>query len=98
MPSETTPEDMRLSALQRGQSARVIAIHASDPALVDRLHLYGLVSGAQITLEQRSPMFVLQIGFTELSIEGEIANDIQVKVVNVENVLPSTRIIDNDFP
>jgi Fe2+ transport system protein FeoA len=89
---------MRLSALQRGQSARVIAIHASDPALVDRLHLYGLVSGAQITLEQRSPTFVLQIGFTELSIERAVVDTIHVKVVDVENPLSSVVIIDNNSP
>jgi Fe2+ transport system protein FeoA len=96
-PSEMPPEDIRLSALQRGQSASVIAIHAADPALVDHLQVYGIVRGAQVTLKQRSPTFVLQIGYTELSIERAVVNEIQVKVINAENLLPSTNIVVNNI-
>src|SRR5215211_7375012 len=54
-----------LSDLRPGQSAQVVSIEAADSAVTDRLRIYGVVPGAQINLQQRSPTFVFHIGYTE---------------------------------
>jgi DtxR family Mn-dependent transcriptional regulator/ferrous iron transport protein A len=42
------------------------------------LSVFGVIPGAKITLQQRKPAYVLRVGFTELSIEYEIADSILV--------------------
>ena len=70
-----------LSTLQPGQSGKVVSIQSTHDQRVERLHILGLTDGATIMLEQKRPTFVLRAGFTELSIEREVANDIIVEVM-----------------
>lgn len=69
-----------LSALQPGQSGKVIAINSTNHARIERLHVLGLVNDADITLQQKRPTYVLKVGFTELSIDHDIATNIMVDV------------------
>jgi Fe2+ transport system protein FeoA len=69
-----------LSAMQPGQSGTVVAIDSDHHARVERLHVLGLVENAQVTLEQTRPTIVLRVGFTELSVEREVADEIVVEV------------------
>ena len=71
-----------LSTLQPGQSGTVVTIQSSHHGRVDRLLVLGLTDGASITLEQKRPTFVLRAGFTELSVEREVADEIIVKVID----------------
>jgi Fe2+ transport system protein FeoA len=78
-----TEERIRpLSSIQPGQSAKVVTIQSSNHARVERLHILGLADGASVTLEQNRPTFVLRAGFTELSLEREIADEILVEVID----------------
>lgn len=78
---ETSQEPIRpLSAMQPGQSGKVVAINSSNHARIERLHILGLVTDALVTLEQKRPTFVLKVGFTELSVDYEIALNIMVDV------------------
>ena len=70
-----------LSAMQPGQSGKVVSIQSTHDQRVERLHILGLTDGVAITLEQKRPTFVLRAGFTELSIEREVANEILVEVM-----------------
>jgi Fe2+ transport system protein FeoA len=69
-----------LSAMQPGQSGTVVEIVSPNYTRIERLHVLGLITDAPITLEQKHPTFVLRVGFTQLSIEREIADDILVNV------------------
>ncbi len=67
-----------LSQLQLGQSATVISVDTENHAREEKLQVLGLTPGARVSLEQKQPTFVLQVGFTEISIERAIADEIQV--------------------
>jgi DtxR family Mn-dependent transcriptional regulator len=71
-----------LSALRAGQSGKVSAIKCASASRLERLNVFGLVPGAEVTLEQRHPAFVLRVGFTELSIERVIADEILIEVAS----------------
>jgi Fe2+ transport system protein FeoA len=67
-----------LSRLHPGESATVVSV---DTEKQERLSVFGLIPGAHLTLHQRQPAYVLRIGFTELSIESAIADEILVEVI-----------------
>jgi len=69
----------RLSDLRPGQSGMVVSIESRNTTRLDRLSTFGVTPGFQVTLEQRQPTYVLRVGFTELSIEREIADEIIVE-------------------
>lgn len=69
-----------LSTMQPGQSGKVVAINSDNHARIERLHVLGLVTDATVTLEQKRPTYVLKVGFTELSIDHDIATNIMVDV------------------
>jgi Fe2+ transport system protein FeoA len=78
---ETNLEPVRpLSAMQPGQSGKVVAINSENHSRIERLHVLGLVTDALVTLEQKRPTYVLKVGFTELSIDYDIATNIMVDV------------------
>jgi ferrous iron transport protein A len=79
-PRAASNEPAHLSDLRAGQTACVLGIEAADTAVIDRLQIYGVVPGARITLQQRSPTIVFQIGYTELSVEREVARCIHVEL------------------
>jgi DtxR family Mn-dependent transcriptional regulator len=67
-----------LTELEPGQTGKVTAIESQNHARVERLNVLGLIPAAQITLEQKRPTYVVRVGFTELSVEREIAQQILV--------------------
>jgi len=71
---------LRLSELRPGQSGTVVSIESRSAARLNRLSLLGLVPGCRVALEQRRPAFVLRVGFTELSVEHEVADEIVIEM------------------
>jgi DtxR family Mn-dependent transcriptional regulator len=69
----------RLSDLQPGQSGMVVSIESRSASRLDRLSTMGVTPGFPVTLEQRRPAYVLRVGFTELSIEREVADEIWIE-------------------
>lgn len=65
-----------LRDVEVGKSAKVLFINA--PAM-DRLAAMGLVPGADITLNQKMPSYVVEIGATTMAIDEDIAKGIYVK-------------------
>ncbi|MCC7451870.1 MAG: ferrous iron transport protein A [Anaerolineae bacterium] len=74
-------EPRRLSDLHPGQSALITAIESKNPSRMERLSIFGVTPGCEVTLVQRHPAYVLRVGFTELSCEREIADEILVEAV-----------------
>jgi Fe2+ transport system protein FeoA len=75
--------DRPLSEMRPGESGTVVSIDTDNDTRLERLSLLGVAPGVHIQLQQRRPTFVLRVGFTELSVEKEIAKEI---VVHIEPV------------
>ncbi len=56
-----------LADLRIGDRAEVAAIASADRGRLDRLSAFGLTPGASLTLRQRQPAFVIDLGETELA-------------------------------
>jgi len=76
-PNGTT---LALDRLRAGERARLLRLTCSDPKRRNTLTVFGLVPGAEITLIQRKPGYVIRIGETELGLDQEIASEILVKL------------------
>lgn len=68
---------VRLSQLPVGKPAIVGAIEL-PPARVDRLAALGILPGMEISVEQRTPVYVLRSDDALLALEEELARGIVV--------------------
>lgn len=68
-----------LATLGPGQDARIVHIVPRQPQRLVRLTALGVVPGAVVHLQQKSPAVVLRVGETTLALEPEIASEIYVK-------------------
>jgi Fe2+ transport system protein FeoA len=70
----------KLSDLHPGQCGQVLRIDTAVHERAEKLHVLGLWPAALVTLQQKRPAFVVRVGFTELSLERDIADQIIVCV------------------
>ncbi len=68
-----------LVRLAVGERGRIVYIVPRDPGRLVKLSTMGIVPGATISLQQKSPAAVLRIGETALAVDPEIAAEIYVK-------------------
>jgi len=78
-PSE--PLVQPLHRLAPGESGRIVHIVPREPRRLVRLSSLGVVPGATVRLQQKSPAVVLRVGETTLAVEPEFADEIYVKRV-----------------
>ena len=71
-----------LADLLPGQSATVLGIkqNASEGHKVRKYLAMGLVPGVEITLVQRFPAYVFELGYSQFAIDRELASVVLVKV------------------
>ena len=67
-------EALSVDQLRTGQTASVLSLSGDR----NRLAIFGLVPGTEITLLQRRPACVVRVGETELALDREIARRILV--------------------
>lgn len=65
--------------LSGGERAEVVHLEAEDAGRSNALAVFGLVPGSEITLLQRLPSYVLQVGETMLALDAEVAGSIVVR-------------------
>ncbi|HEX9729737.1 MAG TPA: FeoA family protein [Gemmatimonadales bacterium] len=68
-----------VAQLRDGERARVVDLISARTSRRNALAVFGLIPGAEITLIQRRPSFVLRVGETELALDSEIAREILVE-------------------
>ncbi len=68
-----------LDRLPIGQEGRIVFIAPREPARLVKLSNLGIVPGARVHLQQRSPAAVLRVGETTLAVDPELAAEIYVK-------------------
>jgi Fe2+ transport system protein FeoA/rubredoxin len=78
---DTVVDSRPLSSLSPGETGTILAIDSASASRLERLSVFGLMPGAEVTLEQRQPTFVLRVGGTELSVEREVADEILIEMV-----------------
>ncbi len=71
-------EEIPLTLLGEGVRARVIRL--DQPGSQETAHLValGVLPGAEVTLLQRYPAFVMRIGHTEFAVDDQLARRIHV--------------------
>ncbi len=69
-----------LCDLSPGQGGVIAYIHGRQAAMMQRMLAMGAVPGTPITLMQRSPSYVFQIGQRQVAVDHEIARDIYVRL------------------
>ena len=69
-----------LDDLRPGQSAEVVRIASNDAGRLVRLSALGLTPGSVVRLQQRSPACIVWVGETQLSLDGDVAREIRLRV------------------
>jgi len=67
-----------LSELRKGQGGKIAYIHTNDKAMLRKIMAMGALPGSPITLNQRFPSYVFQIGESQFAIDKSVAEQIQV--------------------
>jgi Fe2+ transport system protein FeoA len=65
--------------LANGDRAEVVHLGEESPDRSNALAVFGLTPGTEITLIQRHPSYVVQVGETVLALEAEVAGSIVVR-------------------
>jgi Fe2+ transport system protein FeoA len=77
-----TPAGLTLADVPKGWDARISSfsqsIHEEKQA---QLQAYGIIPGYWVQVRQRSPVVVVQIDHTELALETQLAEEIQVQMI-----------------
>ncbi|HET6494578.1 MAG TPA: metal-dependent transcriptional regulator [Thermoleophilia bacterium] len=69
-----------LCDLSPGQGGIIAYIHGRQPAMMQRMLAMGAVPGTPVTLVQRFPSYVFQMGQRQVAVDQEIARDIYVRL------------------
>lgn len=70
--------NISLTKLKIGEHGRIAMLKTRDTRIINKLMAMGIYPGLSIRLIQKSPSYVFQIGFTQIAVDEEIANEIQV--------------------
>jgi DtxR family Mn-dependent transcriptional regulator len=73
------PLVMPLQELAPGASARIVFIAPSLHRRLDRLESFGVVPGTVLSLRQKRPSLVVELGGTTLALERDVADEIYVR-------------------
>jgi len=74
-----------LSTLRSGESGIIVRIASTAPERLVKLSSLGVMPGVRVTLVQRNPAVVLQIAETSIALDGEVADDILVRLAASES-------------
>ncbi len=69
---------MPLSELRKGQRGEIAYIHTTDRKMLKKIMAMGALPGLSITLDQRFPSYVFQIGESRFAVDKNVADQIQV--------------------
>lgn len=69
-----------LNLLNIGEQGTVTHLRNSDETVVKKLMAMGVTPGIPITLEQRSPAFIIKTGNTHLELDEEISRSVYVRI------------------
>lgn len=65
-------------SLHPGQKGKITALLPADESVLRKFMAFGLLPGAVVEVIQVSPVYVLQIDFTQLALDKEAAASIMI--------------------
>ena len=68
-----------LTGLTAGQSAEVVEIASADAGRLHRLSVLGIAPGSMIRLAQQSPVCIIWVDETQVSLDNDVAQEILCK-------------------
>lgn len=71
---------MSLICLKNGERARIVNINIDNDIKLRKLTALGIMPGFDIMVIQKFPAIVIQIGYTQVALDEEIASDIAVSL------------------
>ena len=74
-----TKLDLRLDELDIHERAKVSFVEMADQNVVRKIIAMGALPNTEIVLLQKFPSFVFQIGFSQFSVDRELASSIYVR-------------------
>lgn len=78
-PQASKPQVLTVRELATGERVEVVHLGDQTPDRSNALAVFGLAPGSDITLVQRHPSYVLQVGETLLALDSEVAGSIVVQ-------------------
>ena len=76
--STTGCRTVRLSEMESGEKGIVSCLEAPSSEVARKLAALGFLPGTDVALLQRSPAYVIRSGFTEIALDGELADHVRV--------------------
>lgn len=70
----------KLTEMSAGQRGRVVNISAVEQRKLRKFMAMGIMPGVSIVLIQRSPSYVFQVGFTQVTMDFETASYVEVEL------------------
>lgn len=67
-----------LISLKTGVRARIEEINSSNSLKLRKLAAFGIMPGSDIIIIQKYPVYILQVGFTQVALDKDIASEITV--------------------
>ncbi len=69
-----------LSEMEVGQWGRIAYMRMSNPQHAEKLMAMGVMPGVLVTLRHRSPSYVFEAGYSQFTVDEQIAGDIFVRL------------------
>ena len=69
----------KVTNLVRGEKAKVITVETNSVTHIRKLAVFGLLPGVEVEVLQTCPAYVLQVNYTQLALDYEIASSIIVQ-------------------
>ncbi|MCX7923932.1 MAG: ferrous iron transport protein A [Clostridia bacterium] len=70
-----------LTLLKAKEKAKVVSLKTDDKFKVRKLTAFGIMPGVEISVIQKYPAVVIQVGFTQVALDDNIASQIIVSKV-----------------
>ncbi|AZR73583.1 hypothetical protein BBF96_09385 [Anoxybacter fermentans] len=71
-----------LDQLKVGERGRIFTINTQEPRIYQKLMNLGLIPGSEVKVLQRSPIYLIQVGFTQMALDRATCQLIQVVINN----------------
>ena len=76
---ESAEDTLPLTALRVGEAGTVCELRLHDHTIAQKLLALGVVPGVRVRVVQRFPVYVLQIGYTQIAIDHHLAKAVRVE-------------------
>lgn len=79
-----------LKLLKVGERGKVTYLRKSDDRVAQKLRSHGIYPGASITVDQRSPRFIIRVGSRSLALDDQTLGSIYVRLLSERSGYPQS--------